>query len=141
MSARVYWMILSLYPAELRRDFGAEMAQVFLEDLENTYRRSGYRGAARVWWNSIKELCRIVLPVEASKREVAVPFLTYILQIVYLGGVMLLAHGDPGSELPKSFGQALLLAMVFSLAPAFIAFAALRIGNRSVPVPLNLSGR
>jgi hypothetical protein len=32
-SSRVYCGMLTLYPEDLRRDFGAEMAGVFAEDL------------------------------------------------------------------------------------------------------------
>ena len=42
MNARVYGMLLRLYPAELRDDFGEEMTQVFLDDIDDS-------GAARVW--------------------------------------------------------------------------------------------
>jgi hypothetical protein len=49
MNARMYRLMLRLYPAELRHDFGAEMTQVFLDDIDDS-------GAARVWWRSLKEL-------------------------------------------------------------------------------------
>lgn len=93
-----------------------------------------WSSAARVWWLSIKELCRIVIPLEAARREIAVPLIVYTLQAAYLGGIMLLTNKDWGTA-----GDMIRLSLVFSLAPALIALIALRVGDRSVPVPLNLS--
>ncbi len=139
MSARIYSAILSLYPADLRHDFGEEMTQVFLEDLEDSRRVHGFRGAARVWWRTLKELCRIAIPFEASRRAIAVPIIVFILQEFYLGGIMLLVERhNPHVLMPKSLGDMAAMAMP-GLIPAFTAFVALRVGNRSVPVPLELS--
>ncbi len=140
MSARIYSALLSLYPADLRHEFGAEMTQVFLDDLEDSRRVHGFRGAARVWWRSLNELFRIGLPLQASKREIAVPIVMYVLQEIYLGAIILLAPFDPSMPIwPKTAGQRLVLLFIPCLIPAVIASVALRIGNRSVPVPLELS--
>jgi len=141
MRTRIYSLFLALYPAELRNTFGAEMIQVFGEDLEDSYEAHGFLGAAIVWCRSLKELFRVALPAWAAQREIAVALIIYVVQEVYLAGIMLLAHGDPRPVLPKSIGQMTALGMVAGLVPAFIAFVALRIGNRSVPVPLNLSSK
>ena len=139
MSARIYSALLSLYPANLRHDFGEEMTQVFLEDLADSRRLYGFRGAARVWWRSLKELCRIAIPFEVSRREIAVPLIMFVLQELYLGGIMLMVLRDPHAVMPKSLADMVATAMVAGLVPAFIGSVALRIGNRSVPFPLNLS--
>lgn len=138
MSARIYSLLLSLYPAELRHDFGAEMTQVFLEDLEDSYRNCGFRGVARVWWRSFQELLRIALPAEVSKREIAVPIIVYFLQEFYMGGLMFLAPRGPHADMPTSPGQIFGFLFVPGLFSAIITSVALRIGNRSIPVPLNL---
>ncbi|HWB87569.1 MAG TPA: hypothetical protein VG675_25730, partial [Bryobacteraceae bacterium] len=65
MNARIYGLLLHLYPAELREDFGPEMMQVFLDDMEDSRRRHGFSGAARVWWHSLKELGQVALPAAA----------------------------------------------------------------------------
>jgi hypothetical protein len=140
MNARIYSVLLSLYPAELRTEFGAEMTQVFLEDLEDSARTRGFFGAARVWRRSLNELLRIALPAFAMRREIAVALIMYALQEVYLGGIMMMAARHT-SDLPKSIVQAIILAMVCGLVPAFTAFVALHIGNRSVPEPLNLNSK
>ena len=138
MNARMYSILLSLYPAELRTDFGAEMTQVFLEDLEDSARGHGFVGVARVWRRSLKELFRIALPARAAGREIAVPLIMYALQELYLGGILLLTGGR---AMPRSIGQKILLVTVSGLVPAVIAFVALWVGNRSVPEPLNLSSK
>lgn len=140
MNERIYSILLSLYPAELRTDFGAEMTQVFLEDLEDSARTRGFFGAARVWRRSLKELLAVALPAFATRREIAVALIMYALQEVYLGGIMMMAARHT-SDVPKSIGQAIIVSMVSGLVPALTAFVALHIGNRSVPEPLNLSSR
>lgn len=138
MNERIYSVLLSLYPAELRTDFGAEMTQVFLEDLEDSARTRGFFGAARVWRRSLTELLRIALPARAAGREVAVPLIIYVLQEIYLGGMLFMTN-QMTSARPKFIWQGIALMMLCGLIPALTAFVALRIGNRSVPEPLNLS--
>jgi hypothetical protein len=133
MNAQIYRLLLGLCPADLRREFGAEMTQVFLEDLEDQRRRGGWMGAARVWWRSVRELRGIALPELASRREVVVPFVMGLLQLV----LILLSQCDPYNT-PRSIGDLLLLIFAMNLIPTVIGSAVLQIGNRSVPVPLNL---
>jgi len=130
MNARIYCLLLRLYPAELRYDFGAEMTQVFLDDIDDS-------GAARVWWRALKELFRIALPAALSRRLVLVPLLMYVLETVYTGSIIVLFHGDARSTLPKS-GWEIISVALSSLVPAIVAFVALRVGDRSVPEPLSL---
>ena len=133
MNARVYELMLSFYPAELRAEFGAEMTEVFLEDLKDSRKRSGWAGASRVWWRSVRELCRIASPEIVSRREIAVPLLMYVLQVIdFSATVFLPRHG----RFP--IGNELLLIFGASLIPAFIARIALRVGDGSLPVPLSL---
>jgi hypothetical protein len=138
MNARIYSMLLSLYPAELREDFGAEMTQVFLDDLEDSVLTRGFLGVVCVWRRTLKELLAIALSAFATKREIAVPLIMYALQEIYIGGILLMT-GD--RTMPKSIGQRIFLLFVSGLFPAVIAFVALRVGNRSVPEPLNLSSK
>ncbi len=138
MNARVYGLMLSFYPADLRRDFGAEMTEVFLEDLEDSHRRGGRMGAVRVWWWSVRELCRIASPEVISRREIAVPLVMYVLQSIYLAGIIFLTQRDPHAGIPRSVGERLVLIFGMSLIPALIGRVALLIGDGSVPVPLSL---
>ena len=49
VSRKVYATSLVLYPNELRREFGAEMVEVFDEQVSEAYSRSGFLGLLRVW--------------------------------------------------------------------------------------------
>src|SRR5205807_1636717 len=49
LSSRLYRRMLILYPEDLRRDYGAEMALVFADDLAAARRERGMRGVVRVW--------------------------------------------------------------------------------------------
>lgn len=96
MNARIYSLLLRLYPAELRADFGPEMTQVFLDDMEDGRRRNGHAGAARVWWRSLKELCQIAL----LTPRVMVPLFIYLSQTLYFYGVMRPHRGLPVLLIP-----------------------------------------
>ena len=120
MSARIYSLLLRLYPAELREEFGAEMTQVFLDDLEDGRRRCGVFGAARVWRRSLKELCQIAL----STPRVMVPLFIYLSQILYFYGVMRPERGLP-----------------VLLIPVLTTFIALEARDYDVPDPPPLTRR
>jgi hypothetical protein len=130
--------MVSFYPAELREKFGAEMIEVFLEDLEDSRRRGGWIGASRVWWRSVRELCRIGLPAGISRREIAVPLIVYLFEVFYVGSVILLTRKDPHNAFPKSLGEDLVLVVFSGLIPAVIARIAQLVGDASAPDPLRL---
>ena len=131
MNARIYCLLLRLYPAELRHDFGAEMTQVFLDDIDDS-------GAARVWWRSLKELFRIALPANLSHRYVLVPAILYLLMVMDFGSMMMWAPRDARSPLPHSVAEIVLLMTFPGLFSAAIAFVALYVGDRSVPESLSI---
>lgn len=131
MNARMYCLLLHLYPAELRHDFGAEMTQIFLDDIDDS-------GAARVWWRSLKEVFRIALPAAFSRRYVQVPATLYLLQVLYFCALLTLAPRDPGYPLPHSVAGFIPLLTLPGLVSAAIALVALYVGDRAVPEPLNL---
>lgn len=63
ISERVYQALLYAYPAQFRRQFGAEMAQVFRTSCRATYRAGGTGGVLRQWlpilwdwaWTALRE--------------------------------------------------------------------------------------
>jgi hypothetical protein len=116
----IYSLLLCLYPAELRADFGPEMTQVFLDDMEDGRRRRGLLGAAQVWWRSVKELCQIVL----STPRVMVTVFIYLSQTFYFYGVMRPHRGLP-----------------VLLIPLLTTFIALEARDYEVPDPSPLSRR
>ncbi len=118
MNAQVYSLLLRLYPTELREDFGAEMMQVFLDDLEDGRHRHGLSGVARVWWRSLKELCQIALPSAAITPKLMVPLFIYLSQAFYFYGVIRPHRG-----------------LAVFLVPALTTFIALEARNYDVPDP------
>ena len=62
LSTRVYAAILFLYPAELRRDFGGEILEVFREDLSHASSYRALAGMLSVWACALREFVRIALP-------------------------------------------------------------------------------
>jgi hypothetical protein len=77
LSSRIYSGILLLYPEDLRRDFGADMASVFAEDLAEAWTTRGFRGAGRVWFGTLGEVIRIALPRQLEKPAIAVPVASF----------------------------------------------------------------
>ena len=112
MNARIYSLLLHLYPADLREDFGPEMTQVFLDDLGEGRRRHGCIGVARVWWRSVKELCQIAL----STPRVMVSVFIYLSQTLYFYGMMRSHRG-----------------LSFLLIPALTTFIAIKVHDSEVP--------
>ena len=49
LSKRIYSLLLCLYPSELRRQFGAEMIEVFSEQIRDAFQKEGWQGGAGVW--------------------------------------------------------------------------------------------
>ena len=49
VSARLYKLLLIIYPAEFRRRYGREMAQVFRDRCRQQMQQGGKLGIARLW--------------------------------------------------------------------------------------------
>jgi hypothetical protein len=113
VNARIYSLLLRLYPAELRHNFGAEMTQVFLDDINES-------GAARAWSRSLKELWQIAL----LTPRVMVPVFIYLFQALYFYGVMRSHRGFP-----------------VLLIPVLTTFIALEARGYDVPDPSSLTRR
>lgn len=69
-SAWLYRKLLWAYPADLRRDFGDDMALIFAADLEE-------RGVIATWRCAFTELATVALPGLRSKPVVLVPVLSF----------------------------------------------------------------
>lgn len=61
-SRKVYQSSLVLYSKDLRGDFGAEMADVFDEQLAEAYSRSGAAGVLHVWFRAAREMVTVAIP-------------------------------------------------------------------------------
>ena len=93
VSHKVYQRSLALYPGELRRDFGAEMIEVFDEQVSEAYSRSGFFGLLHVWFGAIREVVTIALPGRLAQRMLPIAAVTTALALMvwfagYIGYVM-----------------------------------------------------
>jgi hypothetical protein len=61
ISSRVYATLLLLYPANLRRQFGEEMIEVFADQMRDACQRDGWVGGIGVWRCVGGETLRTVL--------------------------------------------------------------------------------
>jgi hypothetical protein len=93
VSRKIYERSLVLYPRELRRDFGAEMVEVFDERVSEAYSRSGFPGFLRVWFSATREFVTIALPSRLAERGVPIIAVMATLALMvwfagYIGYVM-----------------------------------------------------
>ena len=148
LSSRIYGGILLLYPEDLRRDFGADMASVFAEDLAEAWTTRGIRGAWRVWSGTLSEVIRIALPRQLEKPAIAVPVASFAFCAISFGFELLAFRAAPGGarpRIPATFSEALIAAALPSAscaaAAAVVAFVAVRRWELTAPVSLGLTGR
>ena len=97
VSRFLYLRILPCYPPALRAEFGAEMAEVFVEDIAAAWQRASWRGAARAWSGVSRDLAGIALPYLVVR---ATPVLLAVLSSIVLYG-SLLAAIDPNRHCHK----------------------------------------
>ena len=88
LSLRIYGRLLFLYPEDLRRDYGVEMALVFAEDLDTARREAGMGGVIRVWRCALSEFLRFALPGCASSPAVRVPAISLALFLAMMSPEM-----------------------------------------------------
>jgi hypothetical protein len=139
-SGRLYGRLLLLYPADLRREFGAEMALVFGEDLAAAFREAGAAGVLRVWRNAVREVLRIALPPLMAKPIVAVPVFSFAVNFLWSSFEMLVASfGRPAPHAHAAPWYLMVLGFaLMSLISAAISAAACIGRNRPVVTSLGL---
>ena len=74
-----YSASLWLYPAELRRSYGREMADVFEQQLLAAWTREGLRGVRETCICAIEELITIALPARIWNERLIAPVLSLII--------------------------------------------------------------
>ena len=92
-SRKVYQMSLVLYPSELRREFGAEMVEVFEKQLSEAWSRTGCSGLIRVWFSATREFATVALPARLAERMIPIVAITAAMALMvwfagYVGYVM-----------------------------------------------------
>ena len=92
-SARIYEKLLFLYPQDLRREFGAEMALAFADDLESAWGDARLAGVAQIWWYALRELLTVALPGQTSNPCILVPALSFAgVSLVQAGELFVAFH-------------------------------------------------
>jgi len=130
LSTRLYATLLPLYPPDLRRDFGDEMAGLFAEDLADAWQTAGASGAIRVWFSTALEFARIAVPGLLQIPAVAVPLLSFLLSAAVVSLELMLTPNRADSAM----GGVLIGAFVSGLT----SFVTVRAGESGVPHPLEL---
>lgn len=98
-SSWIYRAILLLYPDDLRLDFGAEMTEVFTEDLARAWLRRGPSGVAAVWCCAASEIVSVAIPERLENPAVRARAVSVALHIAVMGGII--AIGTFSQAMPR----------------------------------------
>jgi hypothetical protein len=127
MNAWLYEKLLLLYPEDLRREFGAEMALAFADDVE-------IMGAPRVWWCALRELLTVALPGQRSHPSVVVPALSFALA-AFTQSTELWIGMHQAHPVEYSLADSIALILLPSFLNASVAFVVTRVyANLSITV-------
>jgi hypothetical protein len=66
----VYEALLIFYPPDVRRRFGAEMAEVFEALMHDAVIEHGLRGTVSLWRSALWELLTVALPLRLASNAV-----------------------------------------------------------------------
>jgi hypothetical protein len=139
LSSRIYCRLLVLYPEDLRRDYGADMALVFADDLDAARRETGTRGVIHVWRCALGEFLRFGLAGCVASTTVRVPVISFVLFSAMLSGEMIVAtrHAPDARTLFHALRAALLLPL---FSTPFVSLLSVWACRGSVVHSLGLSG-
>jgi hypothetical protein len=124
LSSWMYDRLLILYPEDLRRDIGVEMALAFADDLESGWHDARLAGVVQIWWYALRELMTVALPGQTSNPCVLVPVLSFVMAASTLGAeitfAFLHARRWDGSLLLDAVLMAVFLPSLLSALVGFI---------------------
>jgi hypothetical protein len=78
-----YRALLQLYPHDLRTVYGAEMADVFEQQLQAEWCARGPRGVLATGWCAAKELLTVALPGRVLSERMIAPCLSLMVTTVF----------------------------------------------------------
>jgi hypothetical protein len=118
LSERVYRTLLVLYPADFRRAYGPQMAQVFRDVCRDTYCQGGTAGLVNWWAAALFDLLATVI---AERRKVGftvsqAKFIQWSGWLCIFGGIFLLASSIGQLNSVSGFGAVSLYALVPGMA-------------------------
>jgi hypothetical protein len=120
LSSHLYECLLLLYPEDLRRDYGAEMALAFAEDIDTARRDAGIWGVIRIWRCALVEFLRFALPGHASNPAFRVPVILVAFAIGSIGIEWVLR--SPGNAPVRFRAAALLVSFASVLTPLLVVW-------------------
>ena len=139
---KAYRATLLLYPEDLRRDFGAEMAEAFEEDLASECDAGNLTGVIRVWRVTLREFLQIALIRQFENPLLAVPVLAALVSLASQASILALAlkresalNFHVGGSIPAEIAIVVLLPSLITACAAF-AVVRRRKGDRLVSLGL-----
>jgi hypothetical protein len=92
-SCRAYAALLALYPPDLRRRFGSEMADTFAQQVLDAWERRRLSGLIGVWTLALPEFVSIALPRQVLRPGLAIPVASLIgASAIFISLVWALQH-------------------------------------------------
>jgi hypothetical protein len=129
--ARSIWLyekLLLLYPADLRREFGSEMALIFAEDLKSAWGDARIAGVLQIWWYAVRELVTVALPAQRSNPCILVPALAFALVATGQSAELcLVLHQFTRMDASVLFDAIRLVVLLPSLLTACVSFVVTRV--------------
>ena len=127
-SAWIYQKLIFLYPEDLRRGFGDEMALAFHEDLEEGWRDARVAGVLQVWWWTLRELLTVATRSQRSNPVVLVPLLSFVFVAFVQGAEVCVAlHHVTHVDRSVLSDAITLLVLLPSSLNALVALVATRV--------------
>jgi len=91
-SCRFFTLVMPLYPAALRNQFGPEMADVFEQQIRDASARRGFVGVARVWLHVALDVVQSSLPDEIEWRGLLVPVFSVVASFLLFAFFFMASH-------------------------------------------------
>jgi hypothetical protein len=127
-SLKAYRRLLTLYPEDLRREFGAEILEAFEDDLSAECAARSIGGAIRVWRIALDETIRIGFPAWRQNPALAVSAISTALAMVTQSPLLILSirratqlNLRPGDATPLDTLFALALGAALTALTSFVA--------------------
>lgn len=93
VSLIAYSWLLYLYPRDFRSEFGAEMLEVFGEDVRDSWNSRHAAGLIEAWQFALRELITVALPLQL-RSNLVVASVVSLLGTTLLYGMLFLAFND-----------------------------------------------
>jgi len=139
LSSWLYERLLALYPEDLRRDFGGEMAWAFADDIETAWCQRRTIGVILIWWCAVRELLTVALPGQVSNPCILAPALSFALAASTQSAELCLALHQATHVDPAMLSDQILLAVLLpGFLNACVAFIVTRFYARSSIIALQL---